>query len=851
MLRLLLCLFLLATNAQAALTLVQRETFQAVGTLNGASPGNLGTIYTGGGGQQNFYKRAVGPRVNTDTTANSLGWSADTRGVAGSTPIVRHDVTTTSTAAATLGTFSCWYYFNSFSNNGSNKQYLSGSYVADTNQLLQCILDSTTGNFWYNRNGLWTDTNSTVAVPLRQWFELRTSWQNTSANNYNVDLAYRLAGSSTWVTIYSTNGTPFSASAAMATVRGGAPNTSGSQGAFVGRYGMPSLYGLGSYTDKTTLVGDVIDPTGPITWYINPSTGNDNNDGVTSSSAWAGVDKFNTESANGGLFASSGYATGDTVNINTTSTNLTLGTSSLKINTRGLNIVQIGGGLTGTGEIQAWKTLTNGSFTGPISGTTKVYQITDAEVSIVVWENDKWLNHPTGANLAAVQSTLDSTAGSFWTDGTTLYVHPFGDTNPTSDGKTYTRSIHRNAPNGDSAIQFLTTDCRLSGLRVRKTCLADKSTNDTILAYGIHSNGGGGGISRFENCYVDYTSKHGIGFTDNSTNRSFTVVGCQVEQQSPYGSQTPYVDYSSLTSALTNSTLYDSCISMKTKGLIGSTAGVSSITDATYITHNNGGGNAQFSSISFNNCNFAGGGTASTSAIAIASIGTTWGGGWAVGTAATTWDRCYFSAGNPIVAGAGGSVTANNCIFVITSSLNSANTALQGGGTLLYRACIFDASGVNATSNGGLFVRTAALNLTLRNCVLISTPGADTNQASIVTNAINTDTLVTDHCIFQGGGNANGFIVAANYNDGSTTANRTLTQWKTLALDTGSASTNQAALLDTVSYKPLGGSPAIRGGVNIGPLTDYAGLKTFTTRDTIGAYQFSSSGSLRIAGRRF
>ncbi len=45
------------------------------------------------------------------------------------------------------------------------------------------------------------------------------------------------------------------------------------------------------------------------------------------------------------------------------------------------------------------------------------------------------MNHPTGSTLSAVQSTLDSTPGSFWTDGTTMYAHPFGDTNPGGDGK--------------------------------------------------------------------------------------------------------------------------------------------------------------------------------------------------------------------------------------------------------------------------------------------------------------------------------------------------------------------------------------------------------------------------------
>jgi len=205
---------------QATLTLVTRETFQGVGSLDAGTPGNLGTVVAG-----TFYKRAVGPRLTSDTTANSLGWSADTR----STVIVRHDVTTTATAAANIGTASVWYRIDSFANNGANKQNLTSVYVSNGNQLIFCIIDATTGNFWYNRNGLWVDTDSAVAVPLKQWFELRATWALVSGTTYNCDLSYRLTGSSTWVTIY-TSPSSFNAGAAVNKFAGGKPNTSGSNG---------------------------------------------------------------------------------------------------------------------------------------------------------------------------------------------------------------------------------------------------------------------------------------------------------------------------------------------------------------------------------------------------------------------------------------------------------------------------------------------------------------------------------------------------------------------------------------------------------------------------------------------
>ena len=44
------------------------------------------------------------------------------------------------------------------------------------------------------------------------------------------------------------------------------------------------------------------------------------------------------------------------------------------------------------------------------------------------------------ADFAAVKDQLSATPGSFWTDGTTLYVHPFASTDPRTDGKRYERS---------------------------------------------------------------------------------------------------------------------------------------------------------------------------------------------------------------------------------------------------------------------------------------------------------------------------------------------------------------------------------------------------------------------------
>ena len=92
-------------------------------------------------------------------------------------------------------------------------------------------------------------------------------------------------------------------------------------------------------------------------------------------------------------------------------------------------------------------------------------------------------------------------------------------------GKFTTRSYNRGG-GGASAINLLVPDLHLSGLRVRKTCLANPSTNDPVAAYGIQSLGAGGGTNLIENCYVDYGAKHAFGFTDNDLARQTTVLNC-------------------------------------------------------------------------------------------------------------------------------------------------------------------------------------------------------------------------------------------------------------------------------------------------------------------------------------
>ena len=173
-----------------ALTLVQREAFQGVGTLSSGAPGNLGAV-TG-----NFYKRAIGPRLTADSTANSLGWSVDMRIAAQTAHNLYHQITITSTAAEWLGMLSGFFYVDSYANNGANVTELSQVREGNGNALVGVYLNSTTPNFYTRKHGT-NIGDSGVAVPIRQWFEMRLAWHNltgTTGGSYLVSVSYRLCG---------------------------------------------------------------------------------------------------------------------------------------------------------------------------------------------------------------------------------------------------------------------------------------------------------------------------------------------------------------------------------------------------------------------------------------------------------------------------------------------------------------------------------------------------------------------------------------------------------------------------------------------------------------------------------
>jgi hypothetical protein len=786
-----------------ALTVITQETFQGMGTLNAGSPGNLGTVSTG-----SFIKQAEGPRLSSDSTVNGRGWSADLRLATGSRAAF-HIANINSTAAASLGCFSNWYYISAIYYGGAgNYGLFSSTFATDGNELVEVLFLGTSGNntalghFYYNVNGIWTTTDSGVAIPLNQWFELRHSWSLTATKTYTYAVQYRLSGSATWVAVYS--GTGVVVGNVIKEVHGGQAQNSGSNSYFNGRYGMPTLLSMGTYgSDYQSAVPAQVDPPAtPTTWYWN-SGGSDSNDGTSSGTAILTAAEVNLRSQYSGFMnrpqptqpsisaisVASGLATvtatahglstgatviiqgalppavwlngdftvtvtdanhftytvaapppvngvptlaatgtqtatgtftcnvldyGDTLVMNNTvgGTPVDFATNTLTLSTQGMLLSIVG-------SPNIWRTL-------PASGWTQydsvnypyIWQSTDSSATdlstCVIWENGLWLNHPAGANIAAVKSTLNgygtSGTGGFWTDGTALYLVGTGGGSPNSNGKTYTRSRFKTVP---AAIYISGTDIDVVGdgtTTLKGTCLT--STTNTIQPGYVIEVATCAGAVRIKNLTVTYFGSHGIGNAGDSTNfvcwRSNISYGQGQPETWPSfsGTYTQDVDYSNAGSNI--SAGYTNCMSLSSVGVVGSSAGSTDPNVGSWISHGTG---TPFVNIYFLNCGFTGNlGAQGDIAGTVYIQGGTSGGGTLTNTFSVNQ---HHAMGTLFVPGGLYTGTVTNTVISVTLG-----APFSGGlywqalnGTLVMKGCTIDVRG-NSQASGqlsALFGKPAAL----------------------------------------------------------------------------------------------------------------------------------------------
>jgi len=587
------------------------------------------------------------------------------------------------------------------------------------------------------------------------------------------------------------------------------------------RLGAPAAYRFdNSDFSDVTYPADLLEPETKRTWYCNPETGNDANDGTAPDRAWASLDKINEESLHTGLFPADSWEEGDTLIIDTGGASLDAKGKALHLATEGLNLR--------AAEGNEWIDLkSHRSLPGNRWESTdlpNVYSTSDTEADIVVWEDDKFLHHPTGTNLAAVSASLSTTPGSFWTDGVRLYLHPFGSTDPRTDGKRYERS-HRIAKG--AAVALGAPNLHVRDLRAGKTCLAGAADNDAIGAYCL-SFTAAPGKTQVSHCYFYYGSKHNVGIVQGDFGDDLLLEDVQCEQGSPYtwaGGQTLFVSYNHRPLDLGIIHRFHRCRSRANAGKIGSTEGTMTSYYPLFYSHNMGapGELKQFARFEFIDCDF-GAGPVSGSAVKDVVISNS-----TVGIVAFAGDVLLERSRvlGTLTSLAGTTVTARNSLFRLAGML----TANRVSGTLDLQGCVFDGSGITSIQGGVLeaafFVRDAPLTLVFRNNVVIlpKTPVL----AHFFSLLRQTDDLDLSHNAYLLG--ANGLVYS--YDDGNSASNHSLATWQAMGFDANSFSCEDPQWID---YRPQPGSPLIDAGAELSPAEDFTGIRLLRRND-IGAFE--------------
>jgi hypothetical protein len=836
----LILLLLSGLPCQAALTLVARESFAGPGTLTATSPGSNFSSVSG-----TFTLVRVGPRPSSIAAP---GWSADIR----TTGSVNYRGTINlSGAAGQCGMWGAWVRIKSLPP--------AGGYVSVLqlfNQTSNVVMDFTINSSGvisyqpYNYGGT-AVTFTSPAIAPNTWVWLAVAWKIETGSNFPYGIrcmSMPLGGTlTTWGSADGLGALAFSFSAVNVGLQ------TGGNGPIL-RVGCPSLYSMASFND-IAYPSDILPPVEQSNnWYINPVTGNDSSDGATPATAWKTADKVSVESQYSGMLDSNalGPGNGDVLTIDTSGAPLVIDTNTLSFATQGLKVQPVSGQT--YIKCQAEEFLTNAAFT-PTAGLGKTYQTADTQTNVVAWQNDEWMWHVKAASYGAAAAVtnpktglttnypttgaaLDAVSGSFYTDGTTLYIHPFGDSNPTTDGNIYTRSINRSG--GLAAVDFMAGNYRAIGFYIRKTALVDSGDND-FGAYcfqdGVLS--GSGLSSSIEGGYFAYGDKHCFGSTGGVTASTLLILDTECEQGQPYcafGGQTPFVSYSGATTA-DNVHLYQGCTCLTRSGLIGSTAGDPVGTGGDIILSHNDGIGTSFASITLNNCNFASASATIGATTNLVLTNQTQIGQVNTYCPNTTIQQTTFPYQFVSMESGASNLTVRNCLFKPTFALSPA-PAYFGfllAGNVTIQGCTFDLSGITGNSASyfqqGIIQRTGSLNLTFQNNAYIVPPG---ENLPLLYHASSSDTLTFDHNAYNLGAGT----ILARAPTGTTATDLTFAQWQALGKDCTNSSLNANLLLQ--NDVPQTGSPLFNEGIDLGLMADFTGT-TYAHRNTIGAYEGSSA----------
>jgi hypothetical protein len=650
----------------------------------------------------------------------------------------------------------------------------------------------------------------------------------------------------------------------------------GGFGRWEGRVGTFFIASISSFSD-VAMPSSVLDPVMQKLWFgVDPVNGNDNNSGIVipifaadgttvigfaaGSAPWKTLERVNTALTYSGLFTqtvawvntSNGTAADETQSATALQAEIAAGTvernpliSELVIDTAsGPFSVADSGGIDATGGIQLNTNVNLSGFGSNIGGFTNIgdleafipiaknswslapgatytYETSNTAVSSVLWQDRRWMNLIEGTSFSAVEAELEATPGSFWTDGTTMYVHPFGNTNPATDSSVYERSPGGTSSNGIGVLVNV-TDCYIHNLAIGGTCGAVNTTGDPIGLYCIGDTTATGGLNYFSDLYLYYASKHALGWTDGSSNERVIVYNVDAEQGSPYtefGGQYLFVNFNGNANATGNEVLYLDCRAKDSVGLIGSTTGQPLII-GTYYEHNNGSGE-QYSAIWFIDCNFDG------------SIS----GGPGIVNLYITDTACGEVDSGAINLVADGDTTDFNLIRgpgTITNSVMKSPVIYGIGsgyhpfsGTASYIDDVFDGRGAEVWNQPSYFFPDGPGSLTIRDCIFLAT-----SEFPVIDEFSSSDSVTFDHNLYDTDA---GLEIATNFSSGGASSNYNLAQWQAAGYDAGSEAVADSALnINLTTYVPFAQTPIT---FDVGELDDRTGT-IFLDRKTIGAYEF-------------
>ena len=441
-----------------------------------------------------------------------------------------------------------------------------------------------------------------------------------------------------------------------------------------------------------------------------------------------------------------------------------------------------------------------------------------------------------GASFAAVSGSM--TAGTCYADASKIYVHATDSGDPNSNGETYFATRSNMGGTGASVIE-LDHVGSVNGLFGWGTAWMDhtnhSNTSISGTGYIVKLNGvtGGGAQSTSDTeCY--YGSKHCAGITQSSGSNTFTISNLTVGRGPYYvgtGAHTPWVVYSD--GGDLNSTFAGSNITVESDKYAPGSAGGSEHDD-NFISsyhHNVGAAEDNFSSFTYTDCDFgtdgnmdfandyadrAGDGTVLTG-VEVGG-GTIWRGKMTGSTSSVT-SKILKEAVVPSYAAGVDVVIENTLIKPTGTPTNVSPYRYRYGAPFTIQNCVIDFTAIAVDPTAffrALWFKhnTVATTINFTNNLVICKSGVpmgifkDLNVAN--------DTISTwDYNVYVLASGTEAIL--KNYNDGTTTADRTLADMQTLGFDANSQVVT-AAQVDA-DYKPLAGASivgAASDGGNIG-----------------------------------